>query len=110
MDALLEGLDGPGIFGMAGTIGMTAAFGRLEGLSLGVDCWGGAAEDGVVGWVERASDGGCDVDGVSKVGRSRSSCPSAGRASLAGGMVSATVSTSAAEPRRDGSSTGTLDD
>ena len=66
MDARLDGRNGMGIFGMAGTMGSIGAVGRPEGLILGVVCWGGAADEGVVGWVENASDGGCDVEGVSK--------------------------------------------
>ncbi len=40
--------------------------GRLEALILGV-----ISEEGVVGWVDKASDGGCDVKGVSREGTSR---------------------------------------
>ena len=51
---------------MAGIIGTMGIPGRPEVLIFGVTCWGGAVEDGVVGWVERASEGGCEDDGVSR--------------------------------------------
>lgn len=64
IEACLEGRDVNGIFGMAGTMGTTGTFGRPEGLIFGVTCWGGAAEEGVVGCVDVSSEGGCDVKGV----------------------------------------------
>ena len=42
---------------MAGTIGTEGTFGRPEALILGVVCWGGTAEEGVVGCVDESSEG-----------------------------------------------------
>lgn len=79
--------------------------GRLEAFILGV-----ISEDGVVGWVDRASEGGCDVKGVSRGGASRKDS-SMGSGGSAGNIASSdTVSTSLMDARREGSSTGTLDD
>lgn len=58
MEAFFEGLEATGMFGMAGTIGTMGTLGRPEALIFGVVFWGGTAEDGVVGCVERASEGG----------------------------------------------------
>ena len=65
-DARLGGRAPMGILGIAGMMGCTGAVGRPAGLFFGVVCRGGAiAEDGVVGWVESASEGACEVEGVS---------------------------------------------
>ena len=98
------------MFGIAGTMGTIGAFGRPEGLVFGVVCWGGAAEDGVVGWVEKASDGGCDVEGVSRLRGWCSDSSVGGGASVVGIAIFATLSSSAADSLREGSSTGALGD
>lgn len=78
--------------------------GRPEAFILGV-----ISEEGVVGWVERASEGGCDVRGVSRAGMSREGSSTGGGASTGNRASSGMVSTSPIDPRR-GSSTGALDD
>lgn len=104
-EARLDGREVNGRFGTAGTIGIRGTVGRLEAYILGV-----ISEEGVVGWVDKISEGGCDVKGVSKVGASREICSTGGGASTADTASSGTVSASALDPRREGSSTGTLDD
>ena len=79
--------------------------GRLEAFILGV-----ISEEGVVGWVDKASEGGCDVKGVSRVAASREDASIGGGASTANAASSGTVSASLVDPRREGSTTGALDD
>lgn len=62
----MDGREAKGRFGTAGTIGSRGMLGRLEAFILGV-----ISEEGVVGWVDRASEGGCDVKGVSRARVSR---------------------------------------
>jgi hypothetical protein len=52
-----------GLMGIRGMAGIVAV--RLWPAVAGRAWGGGIAEDGVVGWVESASDGSCDVEGVS---------------------------------------------
>ena len=104
IDARLDGREGNGRFGTAGTIGNKGTLGRLDAFILGV-----ISEEGVVGWVDRASEGGCDVKGVSRAGMSREGSSTGGGASAGSIASSDTISTSPMDPRR-GSSTGTLDD
>ena len=47
--AFLSARGGSGRLGIAGTIGKDGAIGRAEIDALGVVCWSGAAEEGVVG-------------------------------------------------------------
>ena len=44
--------------GIAGMMGIVGIVGRPGALALGVLCWGGAADDGVVGCVENSSEAG----------------------------------------------------
>lgn len=101
----MDGREANGRFGTAGTIGSKGMLGRLEAFIFGV-----ISDEGVVGWVDRASDGGCDVKGVSKTGGSRKDSCMGGGASTANIASSGTVSASPVDARREGSSTGTLDD
>ena len=78
---------------------------RLAAFILGV-----ISEDGVGGWVERASEGGFDVEGVSGAGTSREGSSAGGGASATDMALSDTISSSPMDARREGSSTGTLDD
>lgn len=103
-DALLDGREGKGRFGTAGTMGNRGTLGRLEAFILGV-----ISEEGVVGWVDRASEGGCDVRGVSRAGMAREGSSTGGGASAGNRASSDTISMSPMDPRR-GSSTGMLDD
>ena len=104
-EARLDGRMANGRFGTAGTIGIRGTVGRLVALILGV-----ISEEGVVGWVDSASEGGCDVKGVARLGPSREDS-SMGAGALMTKLASlGTVSASATDPRREGSSTGTLDD
>lgn len=105
IEACLDAREVNGRFGTAGTIGIRGTFGRLEAFILGV-----ISEEGVVGCVDRASEGGCDVKGVSRVGASREICSTGVGASTANIASSGIVSASAPDPRREGSSTGALDD
>ena len=119
MEGCFEGRDVEGIFGTAGMIGsIFKEAGRPEKLFFGVVCCDlfcshGVVGDGVVGWVEKASDGGCDVSGVPKL-----------LVALIGPLRGAGISVSASEassPGCDklfsgkdallfGSSTGSVDD
>lgn len=69
IESSFVGRESDGICGIAGTIGAT--FEADRGAPLDTGSRGGMAEDGVVGWVESASDGACDVAGVSDVATSR---------------------------------------
>lgn len=73
IEARLDGREANGRFGIAGTIGSRGMLGRVEAFILGV-----ISEEGVVGWVDRASEGGCEVKGVSKEGASRESSSTGG--------------------------------
>lgn len=86
-------------------MGSRGMLGRLEAFILGV-----ISEEGVVGCIDRASEGGCDVKEVSRVGASREGSSTEGGASTPNIASSGTVSESPMDPRREGSSTGTLDD
>ena len=89
------------MFGTAGIIGTIAPFGRPEALILGTICWGGTAEDGVVGCVDKTSEGGCELEGVFNTRRSL--LPSVRVGPLANGVASVKSSSSVRDPRRDGS-------
>lgn len=86
-------------------MGSRGMLGRLEAFILGV-----ISEEGVVGWVDRASEGGFDVEGVSRAGASRKGSSAEGGAWTTKIASSGTVSASLMDARREGSSTGTLDD
>lgn len=101
----MDGREANGRFGTAGTMGSRGILGRLEAFILGV-----ISEEGVVGWVDRASEGGCEVKGVSRAGIPREGSSTGGGASIVDIASSGTVSESPMDPRRVGSSTGTLDD
>ena len=73
IEARLDGREANGKFGTAGTIGSRGMLGRQEAFILGV-----ISEDGVVGWVDRASEGGCEVKGVSRAGASRNGSSTGG--------------------------------
>lgn len=104
-DARLDGREANGRFGIAGTMGSRGMFGRLDAYIFGV-----ISEEGVVGWVDKASEGGCDVKGVSRVGASCEGSSTGGGASIINIASSSAVSASPIDARREGSSTGTFED
>lgn len=103
-EVLLAGRAAIGRFGTAGIMGRIV-LGRPEPFALGVVCCCGAVDEGVVGCVEKSSDGGCDVVGVSRPSDAGNASSTRNGSSL-GVVVSPTsVSLSVMDPRRRGSST-----
>ena len=112
-DLRCDGREARVIFGIAGMIGSKGIVGLLK--LLGLDTlafWVNAcaiADEGVVGCVESASEGGCDVTGVS--GPESTGTGSSGRTSSwrAGDGSSEMLPASVDESSLGGSSTGAVD-